>query len=86
MNALRTIIANIATTSTRIASTFASALTALALLGALTSAHAVVIGAPSSGGNCFPFTCNFGAGTRYQQVYEDGEFNSSSGIATSETS
>lgn len=48
-------------------------------LGAMVAAAApasalVIVGAPGTGENCFPFTC--GSGTRYQQVYAGSFFGS----------
>lgn len=51
---------------------------ASALLGCATLAQAVIIGAPATGSNCFPFGCDpSGTNTRYQQVYDDAAFGGS---------
>jgi hypothetical protein len=36
--------------------------------------QAQLVGAPATGGNCFPFSCVLGASTRYQQVYAASNF------------
>ncbi len=46
-----------------------------AMVAAAAPASALVIGAPGTGENCFPFTCAVG-GTRYQQVYAGSLFGS----------
>jgi len=50
-----------------------SAVVALALLPIASHATGIVIGAPGTGGNCFPFGCSTG-GDRYQQVYAASDF------------
>jgi hypothetical protein len=49
----------------------------LAVVGLVTPAKAVVIGEPADvgPGNCFPFGCVGLISTRYQQVYDDAQFD-----------
>ena len=43
---------------------------------ATASAASILIGAPATGGNCFPFDCVInGPGNRYQQVYAASDFS-----------
>jgi hypothetical protein len=41
------------------------------LIGCTSLAQAVLVGAPAPNSSCAPFSCGFGANTRYQQVYDD---------------
>ncbi|TVO63033.1 PEP-CTERM sorting domain-containing protein [Denitromonas ohlonensis] len=54
---------------------------ALAVLGTTSSANALVIGAGSATGNCFPFGCSYWTPT-YQQVYDASAFDAPLPIST----